>query len=399
MIGKELTKITEDDLQSLVDNVVLEDKTIEYKASLPGNSDVDKKEFLADVSSFANASGGDIIFGISEDPVTREPKILEGIEINNIDQAINRLDQIIREGIEPRIPSVNIRSVGLTNGRKVIIIRLGKSWLSPHRVKFGGHDKFYARSSNGKHPMDVGELRIAFTLSETIAERIRRFREERIARLYANETPVPFYGGAKIVLHIVPFISFTPGQRFDIGGVVSSPSTRPEPMRSGGYNSTYTLEGFITYSSTTIQGESKAYSYAHLYRNGTIEYVESSMFREDSKHKIPSVPMERLVIETVVRSIAVLATMDAPPPFFVFLTLVGIRGYGLEVPRENFYVDGNPHPIDTDVLFLPEAVVEKNRDVPKDIKHTIDAVWNACGYPGSTSYDANGEWIWMTMAQ
>ncbi len=56
----------EEDLQALVDNSVLECKTIEYKQALPSNSESGKKEFLADVSSFANASGGDLIYGVSE---------------------------------------------------------------------------------------------------------------------------------------------------------------------------------------------------------------------------------------------------------------------------------------------------------------------------------------------
>jgi len=33
---------------------------------LPSGSDADKKEFQADVTSFANAAGGDLVFGIEE---------------------------------------------------------------------------------------------------------------------------------------------------------------------------------------------------------------------------------------------------------------------------------------------------------------------------------------------
>lgn len=61
MISKGIEQITEEDLQNLIGNSVSERKTIEYKQTLPGNSDSDKKEFLADVSSFANASSGDLI--------------------------------------------------------------------------------------------------------------------------------------------------------------------------------------------------------------------------------------------------------------------------------------------------------------------------------------------------
>ncbi|GAJ18756.1 unnamed protein product, partial [marine sediment metagenome] len=67
MIAKNVNEITKDDLQALIDNSVLEGKTIEYKQSLPGNSDSDKKEFLADICSFSNTSGGDLIYGITED--------------------------------------------------------------------------------------------------------------------------------------------------------------------------------------------------------------------------------------------------------------------------------------------------------------------------------------------
>jgi hypothetical protein len=58
-LSKPLESIKESDPQALVDNQVAEHKTIEHKEALPGNADGDKKEFLVDVSSFANASGCD----------------------------------------------------------------------------------------------------------------------------------------------------------------------------------------------------------------------------------------------------------------------------------------------------------------------------------------------------
>ena len=54
MINKKLEDIIIEDLRQLIDNNVIEKKTLEYKSQLPGNTDLAKKEFLADVSSFAN---------------------------------------------------------------------------------------------------------------------------------------------------------------------------------------------------------------------------------------------------------------------------------------------------------------------------------------------------------
>jgi Schlafen, AlbA_2 len=395
MIQKELDKITEKDLQDLVDNAVLEGKTIEYKGSLPGNSDGDKKEFLADVSSFANAGGGDLVFGMTEDPQTKEPKSVDGLDLpTTLDQEKTRLDNIIREGLEPRLPAVHIRPVQLLNGKPVIIMRVGKSWVSPHRVIFRGHDKFYSRNSSGKYPLDVGELRTAFTMSETITERIRRFREERIARLYANETPMPMEEGPKMVLHVVPLASFTQGQRLDITDIATRPETRPKPMLFRGGSHTYTLEGFIAWSTTARFGQHGAHSYVHLYRTGVMEYAETSSLT-DYPSNIRAVPTEELVSDTVDQAAAVLSSLDVPPPFFIFLTFIGVKAYSLDVPHENFIYADTPHPVGTEVLPLPEAVIEDyGVDATKALKLTFDTLWNACGYSGSVSYDKKGEWRW-----
>jgi len=63
-LEKDLQLIQEADLEELIKNKVPEGKTTEYKQVLPGSSDADKKEFLADVSSFANAAGGHLLYGI-----------------------------------------------------------------------------------------------------------------------------------------------------------------------------------------------------------------------------------------------------------------------------------------------------------------------------------------------
>ena len=164
VINKPLEDITEIDLQYLIDEERIEKKVLEYKLELPGNSDSDKKEFLADVSSFANANGGDIIYGVIENRKSGKPEKAEGIEIDNVDQNILQLEQIIRDGIEPNIPSsaLNIKEIQLKNSKYVLIIRISRSWISPHRVSFKAWDRFYTRSTNGKYRFDIQELRAAF---------------------------------------------------------------------------------------------------------------------------------------------------------------------------------------------------------------------------------------------
>ena len=392
MIAKNIDQITEEDLQALIDNSVLEGKTIEYKQSLPSNSDSDKKEFLADISSFANASGGDLIYGILEDRDTGIPKTLEGLTIENVDQEISRLDSMIRDGIEPRILGIIIKPVKLSNSKTALIIRVPKSWISPHRVSFKGHDKFYSRSTNGKYPLDVAELRIAFNLSGTITERIRKFREDRISKIFANETPVPFYDTAKIVLHLIPIISFNPAQSYEISKIASHPE-KMRPIYSSRWNHRYNFDGFLTYSDGR---EEKSHSYVQLFKNGIIEAVEGLLLEPSHKQGkllIPSIAYEKELIKSLPDYLSVLKTLNVELPVFIFMSLLGVKGYSMAVDKWRFGID-DVHTIDRDILLLPEIVIEDYEVSAKDIlRPCFDSIWNACGFPRSLNYNDAGEWV------
>ena len=145
---KQLLEITETDLLTLKENQVAESREIEYKAELPGKSDGEKREFLYDVSSFANSIGGDLVYGVSAHQGI--PTDVGGIEIADPDQEILRLESIIRDCIQPRIMRVATQVVSLTNSKSVIIIRIPKSWIMPHMVIYRGLQRFYSRDSRVK---------------------------------------------------------------------------------------------------------------------------------------------------------------------------------------------------------------------------------------------------------
>jgi len=392
MITKNVNEITEDDLQELIDNSVSENKTLEYKQSLPGNSNADRKEFLADVSSFSNASGGDLIYGISEDRDKGIPKKLEGLTVENTDQAIARLENMIRDGINPRISGIVIQPIKVLKSKVALLIRIPKSWNSPHRVTFKGHAKFYTRSAIGKYPMDITELKIAFNLSETITERIRRFREDRISKIFANETPVPFYDNAKIVLHLIPITSFNPAQRYELNKIISHPGKLPT-INHNGFTNRHNLDGFLTYSRDE---EGKTYSYVQLFNNGIIEAVEGKYLdphRYDGRLEIRGTAYEIKLIESLSIYLSALKELNVELPIFIFLTLIGIKGYLMFVGEKRFNVQGNSG-IDRDILLLPEVIIENYDTAPEEVlKPCFDAMWNACGFSKSPNYDDAGKRI------
>lgn len=387
MINKKLIEIELADLNNLVQNAVLEGKTIEYKDQLPGNTDSERKEFLADISSFANASGGDLIFGIMTEQGT--PKTVAGGSVANIDAEKLKYEEIIRNGLEPRI-NFAIHTVSVDTKNIVFIFRMNKSWQSPHRVIYKGHDKFYSRNSAGKYPLDTSELKIAFNLTNTIVEQISKFKMDRISQLVSDNTPIPFYEGGKIVLHLIPIESFNPEHKVNLD-TATKDIAKLEPIYSSGWNNRINLEGILSYSGGRTD---KSHSYVQLYRNGIIEAVEGLMLSpNDEKRYIPSIAYERELLKYLCIYLKLLKELSINPPIVIFLTLIGVEGFEMAVDRTGLWPEKH-YKIDRNVLQLPENLIDSYDTEPKDIlRPMFDLIWNACGYEHSYNFDEKGNWI------
>lgn len=384
MIPKRLSDIKDDDLSALISGGVTEGRTIEYKRELPGNTDADKKEFLADVSSFANTVGGDLVFGMEEDQGV--PTAVVGIQALDLDLAIQRLENILRSGINPRM-RYEIRVITTSAGQKILIIRVERSWSGPHRVIFLNHDKFYGRNSAGKYPLDVNELRAAFTLSSSAVERIRGFRTDRIISISDGHTPLPFVDNPTVVLHCMPLDSFANQIQYDILPFYENP-TWLRPMGTTAYTGRLNLEGLISYGTHT-----PCHTYTQLYRTGVIEAVQGNILSHDYEGQpvIPSISFERHIFDYLRFCFAVLQKIGSGAPLAVALTLLKTHGLTMGVDTRGFELGS---PIDASTIVLPETVVEDlSTPAGKILKSLFDLVWNACGYPKSENFDAEGNWI------
>jgi len=388
MIAKQLSAITIDDLKNLLTSQVREGRTIEYKLLLPGHTDTDKKEFLADVSSFANSIGGEIFYGI--DAKNGIPVAIKGVNVSNIDAEVLKFEQVIKDCLEPRI-QFEIGTLSIKPDVIVMIIRIHKAWNSPHRVIYKAHNKFYSRNSAGKYELDTHELRTAFLLSETLNEQIRRFRTERISSIINNDSPLSIDPESilvqqipKMVLHIIPIIAFNPEITFDLQAVRSNTALLP-PMRCTGWNHRNTLEGFLTYAENPI----KTYSYVQLYRNGIVEAaVEIEQTSNDDK----TIPYwyESILVQRLRQYLKVMKQINISLPLFIFVSFVGTRDARLEV--QPLYAMGN-YRYNRDQIVLPEVMIRSYEDpIEQLLKSVLDMFWNAFGYPNSLNFDRNGNW-------
>ena len=382
MLGESISKIDVEVLRSLIANRVGERKTLEYKRDFPGGSDGHVR-FLKAVSALANTSGGDLLLGV--EAVNGVAVALPGLDLDNPDGEILRLENLIREGLEPRLPRVDIRAVKVAEHRYVLVVRAARSWIAPHRVR--KNREFYARNSAATYPLDVGELRTAFTMSETVAARIRDFRTERLARIHGRETPVALSAGGCMVVHVLPLSAFTAAIEIDIAAYEAG-SDRLSPMAASGWDWRINLDGLVTYSA--VAG-SASRGYAQTFRNGAAEWA--LVLREHEECMVlPSAAFEQDVMWCVTDYLGFAARFDIEPPYYVFLAFVGVRGCQLAGPRETHWLEERLT-LREDVLIVPEVVIE-DRDVQpaRELRPAFDRVWNAFGFVRSLNYDDDGEW-------
>ena len=385
MIEKIFDDIKKEGIDALMQRQVREKRTIEYKQALPNDSDEQKREFLADVSSFANASGGDVIYGVSEeDGIPKEVLCIQG----NIDAEVLRLESIARTSISPRIPALHIRYIeGFSNGG-VIVIRIGKSWASPHMVTLKNLSRFYTRNSAGKYQMDVSELRSAFLLSDSVAEKIKQFRNERLTKIVSDEIPMPLEGSARLILHVLPISAFASNSMVEVGALYAKASNI-QPLGASGYSWGVNIDGFITFS--------EKQSYCQIYRKGQIESVTSRFLNPSTDGpSIPSVYYETAIVKSIGNYINLLKSLQISSPIVVAFAMLGVKGARMAVGPRTFH--SNVTAIDRDLLILPDILMEDfeafqtDSDVAKIMRPAFDVVWNACGYVKSFNFDESGDW-------
>lgn len=388
-LQKTLESITEADLRTLLADEVAEGKAIEYKRSLPDNTDESKREFLADVSSFANAAGGHLVFGILEEKGV--PVEICGLPGIDPDEELQRLENLIRDGIESRILGAQMRSVRLSTGDAAIVVRIPRSWAQPHAVNHRKHWRFYSRNSAGKYPLDVSEVRAAFVLSESLADRVRTFRAQRLSNIVAAQTPVALGEDGQIVLHMVPFGAFDAGSKVDISSLGQDTRTL-KPINGSVGGQRYNLDGLVTYDYTLAR---PGRSYVQLFHSGIIEAVETSILgvSEGETPYIPSVLYERELLTVLPIYLSVQQRLGVAPPLFLMLSLLGVSGFVMAVSGKLDRFGDRAYPIDRDALVLPEIIIESfGIDPAEAMRPIFDSVWNAAGWARSMNYDESGDW-------
>jgi hypothetical protein len=393
--GVAFEDLAEQHLAALIEQEDSEGRRLDFKEALPGISDADKREFLADVSSFANAGGGDLLFGMREAD-TGTAAALVPLAFNP-DAELLRLEQLLSTSVSPRIPGVRMREIPLDRGL-ALLIRIPGSWEAPHAVSHQGIQRFYSRNSRGKFQLDVGELRNAFLASSGVATAIRNFRTERLGRIAASGDPISTEDAGKIVLHLVPYGALTTQRTFDPNVIRGSGLFRPGFETTGG-DERWNIDGLLTYSLNREQNA--AWSYTQIFRNGCLEAVDAFRLRPIADQPGALVPqpaahghsLEALILRGTANHVEVLKRIGVEPPIVVFVSLLGVENFAIITGDVMADASGIWRRIDRNTVLLPEVLLEsEDANTTSAMRPIADALWQSSGWNWSSNYDAEGNW-------
>jgi hypothetical protein len=386
MLPRSLQDISIADLQSLIDAGVREGRAIDYKAEPPAGGDGAKKEFLADISSFANSGGGHLVIGVKSKggiPTTFNPTKMDDPE-----KEVLRLENLVRDGVDPRIAGVSSKYLH-RDGGFVFVMSIPQSWNGPHMVTLLNSSRFFSRNSGGKYQLDVREIGEAFLTQEELPERLRRFRRERVTAIVARQTAPSLLTGGKVILHVVPFSSGRSPRLIDIDAAIGQDL---HPLGTTFVSGRHNFDGYLACDQDK---DGNTRRYIQIFRDGSLEAVDAYLLAHAEanigRRLIPSISFEQKIIVCVRDCIRALYRLDVQFPVAVMISLTGADGCAMGVSQR--WDTDESMVIDRDEVLVPEVIFDNASDVPEKIlRPAFDVVWNSAGWRGSINYDETGEW-------
>lgn len=385
LLGKNFDDMDGGTIQPLIESGAVESVHLEFKRETYGHADRDKKEFLKDISSFANSLGGHLVIGVEEKGgAARALHPLTGLDV---DGELQWLETVARTGIEPPIVGLRMKRIPVSGG-DVIVVHVPRSHNPPHRVIAGNTNRYYSRSSANVYELPLEELRRLFGERRSIEEQARTFIEERFLRIQAGDAPMPIpVKNGVTVLHLVPLPDLGARRRLDIATLRAQSSNFRPMERWQSASNRINLDGLVTFDTSS----SGCRTYTQIFRDGSLEAVSTSLMVEwNGKRLILSGAFTKALIKSATNYINGLRSLGASPPILMRMSFSGMRGVELDVDRSRFW---QPSPYEREVLHLPHTIFT---EYPSDgnyhpfIAEQMDFLWNAYGFERCLLFEENG---------
>lgn len=202
--SKDIEELNEEALKVFLQKKYRENRFLDYKLKYEKQSvDEAKEEFLADVTSFANHYGGNIIIGVEEleeEGASSQPGELIGIEEGN--EAAEMYRNLCDTSIDPPVHGLVVKDLFLTNGKWAIVVYIPISLRRPHMVTFKGRNRFYIRRDDRTVKMTADEVKRTVlevvSIEKNIEEYLKTVEEEVKEDFLQNDF--------SLFIHAVPYL-------------------------------------------------------------------------------------------------------------------------------------------------------------------------------------------------
>lgn len=366
--NKKLDDIGLEDIKMLISQEIIEDKSLEYKEEM-NNGEKDK--ILKTICGFSNANGGLFIYGLKEED--GKPLSINGISLddNSWDDKKRTVLSWIETNIEPKV-YVDIKHVKLENNNILILIKVPKSWTSPHCVKLnnGVNRSFYIRRDGSTTPMEFQEIETMFNSKNTVMDKINEFRDKRINK-FASENKDKF----RLILHVIPLDSFFKDyiNINEAADILSQTYRRDKniigdiSIIGGTYNPNF--DGIY-------RDYEHSYYSKRLFRNGIFEIKR----RKSNDSNILLEYYQNECVDATKEIFEMYHKLDVFSPIVLFVSLINIVNHRLEEPSK-FYGMGKYHAAveERNILNPSGVIIENEEQIDDRIHNLFIPLWNHYG--------------------
>jgi hypothetical protein len=393
MLPGQLPELDEPLLSAVCTEHWPESQTLDFKDVLPGMDDRSRHEFLKDVSAFANASGGDLVYGIHELAGRADRLAPIAIGANPVDATKRRLSQILESGLEPRVEGVAMHAIQLANGDYVLVVRVPASFQRPHRYRMGGHTRWVVRADTHIVDLTYDQIRDAFDRTATLADRARRFRDERLSAVISGTTGRPMQAGPRCVVHLIPIASIAGKASADVRSLYNAYQVFMFDDW-GGASRSLNLDGLVIHPG----GPREVLAYTQVFRSGALEAARfgGALAREDARagKAIPSGVVSGFIRDALLKFLEAAVRWNISGPAIASAALLNIGDYRFWYQPRNQFTRSNPS--DRPNLILPEIWIDQLRgDADPDavVRPLLDTLWQSFDLECCEFFDGQGRWV------